>query len=360
MADIIDVRANGPEADKIKLKIDMNEYPFAHVDGSPPCRPTAEEYHVEEIKLRPIDASGALAPMPDQDIQNELKAMTPAESKDLLEHLSGIVPVDSSAGMTRIKSRSTFGDGLKNSAEYLEKWYHDHNIEVKRIPYKVDGRTFFNLEATIPGTSPGKEVIIGAHLDSTAGEVWSNEPSAPGADDDGSGTVAAMMTARALSHLKLPQTVRIIHFTGEEQGLLGSTAYVNQLLSQNRQVTAMLQMDMIGYLPKTNKPEVHFHDVANQDAVHKLIDASARNILSYGLNIEGKNIPNSPMKKRSDHWPFLNKGIASLLISEQLTPDIANPNYHTTRDSLAPLSLSQITEIAKLTTATAAELARGN
>ncbi|MGF2075906.1 M20/M25/M40 family metallo-hydrolase, partial [Enterococcus casseliflavus] len=64
--------------------------------------------------------------------------------------------------------------------------------------------------------------MIGAHLDS-----WH---SGTGATDNGAGVAATMEAVRILQALKLKprRTVRIALWTGEEQGLLGSRAYVSQ------------------------------------------------------------------------------------------------------------------------------------
>ena len=83
----------------------------------------------------------------------------------------------------------------------------------------------FNIIGEIPGTDPAlrdEVVMIGAHFDS-----WH---SGTGATDNGAGSgvmLEAMRLLRALD-LKPRRTIRIALWTGEEQGLLGSTAYVRQ------------------------------------------------------------------------------------------------------------------------------------
>jgi hypothetical protein len=83
----------------------------------------------------------------------------------------------------------------------------------------------FNVIGEIPGTDPrlkDEVVMIGAHFDS-----WH---SGEGATDNGAGSgvmLEAMRLLRALD-LKPRRTIRIALWTGEEQGLLGSRAYVAQ------------------------------------------------------------------------------------------------------------------------------------
>lgn len=85
-----------------------------------------------------------------------------------------------------------------------------------------DDRTAYNVIAEIPGTDKREEIVmLGAHFDS-----WHY---ATGATDDASGSAVMLEAMRILKALNLPlrRTVRIALWTGEEQGLLGSRAYVN-------------------------------------------------------------------------------------------------------------------------------------
>jgi Zn-dependent M28 family amino/carboxypeptidase len=81
----------------------------------------------------------------------------------------------------------------------------------------------FNVIAEIPGTDRADEVVmLGAHLDS-----WHT---GTGATDNAAGTAVMMEAMRILRKTGLPmrRTVRMAPWTGEEQGLLGSTAYVRE------------------------------------------------------------------------------------------------------------------------------------
>ena len=91
-----------------------------------------------------------------------------------------------------------------------------------KTQYSSADTNSYNVIAEIPGTDPviGKEVVlIGAHLDS-----WH---SATGATDNADAVSAAMESMRILQALgiKPRRTIRIAIWSGEEQGLLGSTAY---------------------------------------------------------------------------------------------------------------------------------------
>jgi len=81
----------------------------------------------------------------------------------------------------------------------------------------------FNITAEIPGTNPGAGlVMLGGHFDSWTGGT--------GATDNGAGAAVSMEAIRILKtlDLKMPRTVRVGLWSGEEQGLLGSRAYVKE------------------------------------------------------------------------------------------------------------------------------------
>jgi carboxypeptidase Q len=79
----------------------------------------------------------------------------------------------------------------------------------------------FNIIAELPGSDPSAgTVMLGAHFDSWTGGT--------GATDNAAGSAVAMEAIRILKtlDLKMPRTVRLALWTGEEQGSLGSRAYV--------------------------------------------------------------------------------------------------------------------------------------
>jgi len=96
----------------------------------------------------------------------------------------------------------------------------------------------YNTVAEITGSEkPDEVVIIGAHLDS-----WDL---GTGATDNGTGSTAVLEAARALkkSGVKPKRTIRFVLFTGEEQGLNGSKAYVTKHQDELKKISAVLVHD---------------------------------------------------------------------------------------------------------------------
>ena len=100
-------------------------------------------------------------------------------------------------------------------------------LEIDSKVHFEDGDTqAYNIIAEIPGSDPkAGYVMAGAHLDS-----WH---AADGAADNGAGTAMIMEAARiiAATGIKPKRTIRFALWAGEEQGLLGSLAYVEQHLA---------------------------------------------------------------------------------------------------------------------------------
>jgi hypothetical protein len=96
-------------------------------------------------------------------------------------------------------------------------------LEIKTAVDETLKNESFNIIGEIPGGAKKDEVVmLGAHLDSWA--------AATGATDNAIGSAVAMEAMRILLELKLPmdRTVRLALWGGEEQGLLGSRAYVKE------------------------------------------------------------------------------------------------------------------------------------
>ncbi len=98
----------------------------------------------------------------------------------------------------------------------------------------------YNTIAEIKGSKwPEQVVIVSGHLDSWDG------PGSQGAGDNGTGTVVTLEAARILAavHAKPLRTIRFIDWTGEEQGLLGSKAYVEAHKAEMDNISAVLVDD---------------------------------------------------------------------------------------------------------------------
>ncbi|NYJ01440.1 hypothetical protein HNR19_002138 [Nocardioides thalensis] len=229
------------------------------------------------------------------------------------------------------------------------------DLAVRRLRLQVSttahrGLTSHNVIAERPGSSrtPAPLVYISGHYDSVIG--------APGANDDGSGTVLTLELARVFRSLgQIPATVRFALWGSEEQGLIGSRHHVAQLAPPERdRIRGVFQNDMVGtsWEPATRYWLLSFSGEANPatDAV-----AAAATRLGYAPQI-------SPVTQRgaSDHQSFQEAGIAAANFSwrGESTPALLEPPYHSPEDTIAKnISIDRLTVSMELIGSAAYDLA---
>jgi carboxypeptidase Q len=126
----------------------------------------------------------------------------------------------------------------------------DVKIEIdNRVHFEDADHNAYNILADIPGLDPkAGYVMAGAHLDSwVAGD---------GAADNGAGSAVVMEAARILSSMgaRPRRTIRFALWAGEEQGLLGSGAYVEQHIAHRPPPTDPALADLPAYFATDNYP----------------------------------------------------------------------------------------------------------
>ncbi|TFK97924.1 hypothetical protein BDV98DRAFT_596190 [Pterulicium gracile] len=203
---------------------------------------------------------------------------------------------------------------------------------------------------TFASTGTGPVTVLGGHMDSIAGGSASR---APGADDDGTGTVNLMDAARVLiqSGFK-PATPLEFHFyAGEEAGLLGSNAIATNYRSAGKTVKGMLQLDMTAYVkPGTTETIGLITDNTNAD-----LNAFIRQLATSYSRIRTTN--SACGYGCSDHASWTRNGFPSAFPFEATFAN-SNPNIHTSGDTTAVsgFSWTHSLEFAKLAVAFAVEL----
>ncbi|TFK39554.1 Zn-dependent exopeptidase [Crucibulum laeve] len=211
-----------------------------------------------------------------------------------------------------------------------------------------------SIVAKIPGSTNGPITILGAHMDS----INSASPSsgrAPGADDDGSGSVNLIEAFRVLlaSGFKPTTPVEFHWYAAEEVGLRGSQAIATSYKSSNVQVKAMLQFDMTAYVKPGVKETIglmpDYVDAGLTSFVASLID-------SYLLIPWATSQPCG--YACSDHASWYKQSYPAALPFESLFSN-SNANIHKTADTTAVsgFSWTHTLEYAKLAVAFAYELA---
>jgi carboxypeptidase Q len=173
----------------------------------------------------------------------------------------------------------------------------------------------YNTVGEIRGGDKADEiVVVGAHLDS-----WDL---GQGATDNGTGTVVVLEAARALSRsgVRPRRTIRFVLFTGEEQGLHGSAAYVERHKEEMARVSACLAHD-------TGTGKVTGIDARHRPVLQPLL---AKELVS--LKDLGVTAFDTPFIGGSDHASFERVGVPGLLVRQEGSG--YRLNHHTQLDTI--------------------------
>lgn len=301
----------------------------------------------------------------------EFATITPDEIQDIVDRYSGKTPLDG-VSAARVRSRHIrHADNTRAVAQAAADLLAAGGglLQVQLHHFSHGGVGLANVEAELAGAT-AELVLVTAHLDSTAA---ANEPyapasdPAPGADDDASGMAAVLAIARRFVNLAragtLARTVRFVLFNAEEQGLVGSQAYAHRSKARGETITAVWQMDMIGY----NKLAPATWEVHAGFETSPAVEAQSRRLADLIKAIAGQVSPSLPPAQiydsqtlpegdpaagRSDHASFQAQGYPAVVVSEDFfvgpgsdapAPE-ENPNYHQAGDTfIDPEYAAQIT-----------------
>ncbi|KAG6366531.1 hypothetical protein INS49_000708 [Diaporthe citri] len=289
------------------------------------------------------------------------KASFQDKVKPLLKNLSKTEMHENLEKFSSFHTRYFKSDYGKQSSEWLLKQIKDiikesgaDDVYAEAFPHSWQQSSII---ATIPGQT-NSTVVVGAHQDSI--NLWlPSILAAPGADDDGSGTVTileafrVLLSSDAVKKGKLENTIEFHWYSAEEGGLLGSQAIFSEYEKQGRDVKAMLQQDMTGYVEKTikaGKPEsvgviVDYVDLKLTEFIKKIV-------------VEYCDIPYVETKcgyACSDHASASKAGYPSAFVIESAFED-SDGHIHSTDDTIKYLSFDHMLQHARMTLAFAYEL----
>ena len=199
-----------------------------------------------------------------------------------------------------------------------------------------------NVVGIIPGTDPAlrnEYVVIGAHFDhlgrSTAGALDPDHGSEirNGADDNASGSAAILALARRFMRAPAKRPILVTHFSGEEEGLLGSAYLVEHPPVPLTQMVAMLNFDMVGRL---RDDRIIVYGLATAAEMKGVVD-SANAGLGLKLSLVGDGT--GP----SDHSSFYLKGVPVLHFFTDVHAD-----YHRASDDADKINIAGVVRVVDL------------
>jgi len=290
----------------------------------------------------------------------EIDAMVKEISADsLAQNLNKLVGFGTRATLSN-QSSSTKGIGaarawiLSRFNEYAKSSNGRLSAFIDTITYNADGKRvnrpiiLGNVVATLKGTDPNDKRIflISGHLDSRRSNEMDSVGDSPGANDDGSGTVAVMECARVMSKHNFPATIIFVTVSGEEQGLLGAYFMAAKAKKENWKLEAVLNNDIMG---SNNSNETNIVDNTRIRVFSEGLSVTdtgrvATQIRNLGLENDGRSrqlaryvkevgeryvenlqvmmiYRNDRFLRGGDHTAFVENGFAAVRITEM------NENY---------------------------------
>jgi photosystem II stability/assembly factor-like uncharacterized protein len=247
----------------------------------------------------------------------------------------------------------TFGMLVGSAALYRTE---DGGARFDSLVDRFEDEKWLNVVAEKKGKKlPDEVVILCGHMDSISERPLQ---SAPGAEDNGSGTTATLAGARALADLEFERTLRFITWAGEEQGLLGSAHYARNAAEEGEKIVGVVNLDMVAYDEEKGKRDdtSDFTNDASKWLGEYLIDVARIYKVDHIFDLVVE-----PGAGGSDHASFWNAGYDAIFLIEGETGPggiLEYPYYHTTQDTVDKLSMKFQVDCSRAAAGTVAHLAR--
>jgi hypothetical protein len=251
--------------------------------------------------------------------------------------------------LQNFRTRYSYSDSIIKARDWLVSKFISFGIDSVWLHHYYYDSNQWNPVATVVGTvRPDKVLVVGGHYDSvvygngTNPYIW-----APGADDNGTGTIANMEMARIIAQNPLPVTVMFVPFAQEEQGLIGSDYFATYLENLSTDLPLMLDFDMIAHNIGSHRAVKVYGDAGAMDYIDLMI-SMATTYTTLTASYAGQS-------SGSDHYSFYSHGYDAIFASEG---DFFNYGWHKNCDIVDSLSFSYMKQVTRMCLATLITVAR--
>jgi hypothetical protein len=254
---------------------------------------------------------------------------------------------------------------LNEARDYIVSELNSYGYAVSLEEYVVQGKTCFNVVASLEGTHPRLKqevVVIGSHYDTA--------PGTPGADDNASGVALFLELARALKSQAQPRTVRLVAFSTEEaylfKGLsaeerfatMGSYHHAAASRKRGDRIAGMLSLEMLGYYtdePRSQRgPSVlrwlfpsrgNFALVVGDLSSAGIVWKAGRGLRAgTALPVQKACLPRFVGGvENSDHRNFWAQGYPAAMVTD--TAFYRNGHYHRSTDTVDKLDIRRMASL---------------
>jgi Zn-dependent M28 family amino/carboxypeptidase len=251
---------------------------------------------------------------------------------------------------------------LQQTERYLYEQFSKLGLTVTTHDFEAMGGIYRNVIGVAhPPSKQGQAVlsplIVAAHYDTVLGS--------PGADDNASALAVLLDVAQRITQTSLGRPVHFIAFCLEEEGLLGSQAYVAYLTETREPLHGAIILECVGYArdeegSQMTPPGVpiavptvgNFLAVIGNQSSSSLTMAVEQAMRPH-LPIVPLIVPGNgellPDTRRSDHTPFWEAGFPAVMLTD--TANFRNPHYHQPTDTIDTLNLEFMSAVADGVTA---------
>ncbi|MGF1612700.1 MAG: M28 family peptidase [Gammaproteobacteria bacterium] len=245
---------------------------------------------------------------------------------------------------------------LTAAARYISDCLQSSGYTVSEQPFRVQGKSVVNLEATRHGSTREREIVVlGAHYDSVLGS--------PGANDNATGVAALIEIARSLADRETARTVRFAAFVNEEPPFhrthhMGSWVYAQRARRRGDAIVAMLSLETLGYYSDQEGSQRYpfpfaffYPSTGNFIGFVGNLKSSGlvrRTVTSFRAHArfpsEGSAAPGwLPGIGWSDHWAFWKHGYPAIMITD--TALFRYWQYHTSADRPEVVDYDRFTRV---------------
>ncbi|WP_417201161.1 M28 family peptidase [Bizionia sp.] len=226
---------------------------------------------------------------------------------------------------------------LNNTKNWLVDRYQNLGYTaIEEQAFSVSGNTTYNVIVTKTGSLyPNTYVIIDAHYDTING---------PGTNDNGSGTVLLLEMARLFANVDTEYSIKFIHFSGEELGLLGSNYYVNNTVNpENLDIKLVLNIDQVGGTNGASNSTIVCEEDRSNPSGNNAASSAVTQTLATCIELYSTLNTEISYAYGSDYVPFENNGeIITGLYEKNETP-----YSHTANDLLANMDPNYLFQVTK-------------
>ncbi len=226
---------------------------------------------------------------------------------------------------------------LQNTLDWVIKKYNNYGYtDIVIDTFNYAAQDDYNLIVTKQGSLyPNTFVIIDGHYDTKSGT---------GTNDNGTGTAIVLEVARLLQNITTEYSIKFIHFSGEEDGLIGSSHFVNNVVvPTNMDLKIVFNIDEVGGVNGLTNNTIVCERDETTPTVANTASYAYTDTLASCMELYSNLQTEISYAYSSDYMPFQ----AQEKVITGLYEKNESPYPHTPADSLSKLDTNYVYEITK-------------